>query len=476
MKKFFTLLCWLAFVVNNNAQKELTLDDAIEIALRQSFGIQSAKYSLESSGKNLEAVKLGLLSSLDLEFDLPSYFESLSSQFNTSLGKEEFYEYGSTKFEGRLSLRQPLIFSDGLIRISGSIFGRDQFGSNQETTKDYYTNLSIGFSQPLFTFNTQKANLTKAEINLEKAKRNFTQAELDVIYNITVSFYSLFRSKESMKISEEKVAQNEESYQTANNKFKAGLIAEVEKLQLEVDLASSKNELLSAKRSYEERLNDFKILIGIPIEEQIEIVSRIEYKPVDVDLNDAIKNALANRPDLLDSKDDIYLSELNIDEVDSRKTIKAEINARYGINRNDEKLKNIFSEFLDDRRVSLTLSVPVWDWGKNAREVESAEANFKLQQLRYDNLNESIKNEIISAVNRLNSAKARVEVLSKTVEVAEKSYKISLERFKSGTITSFDLSQMQIRVTEAKLNSLSALIDYKQALADLERKTLTKYE
>ena len=76
----------------------------------------------------------------------------------------------------------------------------------------------------------------------------------------------------------------------------------------------------------------------------------------------------------------------------------------------------------------------------------------------------------------MESAKARVEVLSKSVEVAQKSCDISLARFQAGTITSFDLSQMQLRLTDAKTTSLNALIDYKLALADLARRTLHDFE
>ena len=61
------------------------------------------------------------------------------------------------------------------------------------------------------------------------------------------------------------------------------------------------------------------------------------------------------------------------------------------------------------------------------------------------------------------------------MDIAEKSYNISTERFKSGTISSFALAQIQLRLTEAKNNSIGALIDYNIAIADLERKTYVKY-
>ncbi|MBU0473673.1 MAG: TolC family protein [Bacteroidetes bacterium] len=458
------------------AQEIFTLEKSINIALQKSFGIKNAEYSLLASEKSLEAFKASLFSKLDLEFDIPSYSKSLVSQFNPAESKEEFYELGSSRIEGRLSLNQPLIFSNGNINVVGRIFGREQFGTNLDLTKDYYTNVSVSLNQPLFTFNTQWANLERSEINLKKAARNYTYAEQNLIYDVKSAFYNLYRLKESLSITQEKVKQNEESYQTAQNKFYAGLIAEVEALQLEVDLAASKNDLLNSKRTFEEGKNNFKILLGLELENDIDIISNLLYEPLVIDDSVAIASALKNRSDLLNQENDIYLSKLNVNEVDSRKNIKIVLNARYGISNNDSEFQTLFDKLLDDIYVALTLSVPVWDWGKTSRDVEVAETNLLIEKLAYQYLEKTIKNDVIATINKINSAKARVEVLSKSVEIAEKSYNISVERFKSGTISSFDLAQMQLRLTEAKNNSIGALIDYNLAVADLERKTYKKYQ
>jgi outer membrane protein len=476
MIKILQQLVIILFPFVIHGQEIFDLERSINTALYKSFGIKSAEYSLLASQKSLEAFRASLFSRLDLEFDVPSYSKSLTSQFNPLESKEEFFELGSSKIEGRLSLLQPLIFSNGTINIVGRLFSREQFGSNITKTKDFFTNVGISLNQPLFTFNTQKANLERAEINLENAKRNYNQAEQNLIYNVKAAFYNLYKLKENVKISEERVRQNEESFETAQNKFKAGLIAEVEALQLEVDLASSRNELLNLIRSFEENLNNFKILLGLELEVNIDIVSNLTYKAISIDENEAVESALLNRSDLLNQENDIYLSELNLEEVSSNRQIKLEMNARYGISNNEEKFASLFDELLDDVNVALTLSVPVWDWGQNTHRVEAAEANLMSEKLNYKNLKKNIRNEITSVVNRINSAKARVEVLSKSVEIAEKSYKISLSRFKSGTISSFDLAQMQLRLTEAKNNSISALIDYSLAIADLERKTYLQYQ
>ncbi len=475
MKKILQIIIILLLPTFSFAQEVYTLEKSIAVALQKSFGITNAKYSLTASEKNLEAFKASLFSKLDLEFDLPSYSKNLRGQFNPLVGREEFYELGSSRIEGRLRLSQPIIFSNGTINIVGRLFGREQFGTQINRTKDFYSNFGISLNQPLFTFNTQKANLERSEINLENAKRNYTHAEQNLIYNVKAAFYNLYKLKENVKIAVEKVKQNEESYGTAENKYKAGLIAEVEALQLEVDLASSRNDLLNSKRSFAEEINNFKILIGVDLESDINIISNLLYKPISIDKTVAVESALKNRADLLNQKSGIYLSELNVEEVDARKQIKLELNAKYGISNNSTEFISLYDKLLDDVNVALTLSVPVWDWGQNSHEVEASKANLMIEKLTYSNLEERIRNEVVAAINRINSAKARVEVLSKSVEIAEKSYNISVERFKSGTISSFDLAQIQLRLTESKNNSINALIDYNLAIADLERKTYQKY-
>ncbi len=458
-----------------NAQKILTLDEALSIALSKSYSIKSAEYSLESSQKTLEAAQRGLLSSVNLEFDLPNYSQTLSNQFDTQTGTEQFYKLGFTTFEGRVFFNQPIIFSNGTFSLVGSLWKRNQFTAPVEPI-DYYSNISLRLNQPLFTFNNQKASLKRAEINLEKSERNYTKASKDIVYNVTSSFYRLFQAMKNVEIAEEKVKQTEVSYNTAMNKYKAGLIAEVEALQLEVDLASSKNDLLNAQQSYNEIKDNFKILIGLTLVEDIDVSAILEYKPVDIDENAAVDFALKNNTDLYNMDADVELSNMNIDEVDSKGNISGLLSANFGVNKVDKKFEEIFHDFSEDRSVVFTLSVPVFDWGKNKREVEAAEAQHKQVSLSYENQKEVVRKDIIALVNKIKSAKARVDVLSKSVELAQKSYDITLKRFEAGTITSFDLSQMQLRLTDVKISSLNALIDYKISLADLTRKTFHDFE
>jgi len=466
------IVVFVLFSFTSFGQDVLSLKDALSIALKESFTIKNAGLSLESSKLRLESIKLGLMSTVDLEFDLPNYNRSLTSQFNSTTGTEQFYSTENMIYESRLAINQPLVFSNGMISIIGSLFRRDQVNDITGTNRDFFSNLSFRLRQPLFTFNNLNANLERAERNLLKTTRNYSQSERELIYNVTSGFYALYQSMKSMEISAEKVKQTEISFSTAENKFKAGLIAEVEKLQLEVDLSAAKNELLNARRRFIEQNNSFKLLIGLDLDSDFELIADLSFQPVTVDSVYIVESAIKKRPDLLNIEDDVYLSELSLEEVDAQRSIKAELYANYGINKNAGVFSDVFNQFDDTRSVVLTLSLPVFDWGKSARDVQASVAELDQTKLRLGNLRQSIENDVISSLGRLKAAEARVRVLEKSVGVAQKSYDISLERFRAGKITSFDLSQIQLRLTDAKLNSLNAIIDYLLALADIERKAM----
>jgi outer membrane protein TolC len=156
--------------------------------------------------------------------------------------------------------------------------------------------------------------------------------------------------------------------------------------------------------------------------------------------------------------------------------VKGELFLSYGIFNRREKISEAFQDFSNDRRATFELTMPLWDWGKNGAEVQAAQASLESNRLTKQNRIDLIKQEIRDAVRSLQSSQQRLEISRRSEELAEKSYKISLLKFENGDLSSQDLALEQNRLTQAKTNSLNAIIDYKQALADLRRKTLWDFE
>lgn len=476
MKRLMFVILLFTFSGTTLAQRVLTLDESIAIALKQSYSIQNANLGLFSQQKNLNAAKLGLLPTVDLSFDAPRYNRTLSQQFDPINQLTQFYQVGETRYEGHLLVNQPLIVTNGTLSILGSLFGRDQFSEIKGTNRDYYTNVALQLVQPLFTPNSQRIQLRQAELNLEKAKGSYAKTQLDIVHNVTLAFYSLYRITQRTEIAGTDSKQREDAYMTAVNKFKAGVIPEVEMLKLEVELASGRNELLNRQADLAAAKNSFKVLIGLPLEEDVSVLADSALPVISIDSTKAIREALANRTELKNADIDRQLREIDVTNTSAQRSFKANLIVNYGLSRNDDHVRNIFRDFNKTRSVVLNVSLPVWDWGRNRTATESAEANLRNAELVYANQELQIREDVIDLLNRIRVANSRLEVTEKGEELAQKSYSISLERFKAGSIKSDELVLEQRRLTEAKINKLNALFDLRIALSDLKRKTFWDFE
>lgn len=460
-------------------KRTLTLEQSISLSLQQGYAAKNASTQYLASKKNYEAELRRLRSSVTLSVDLPNYSQSLSSQFNPLTQLYEYYQLKTTQVQSSLSINQPVVFTGGTLSIQQILLGRDQMNglsSGSSPERDYFSNSMIQYRQPIFAPNEYRMTEERNTVSLDITRADFTRNQLDIVYNVTAGFYNVYQLARRVDIARTQVTQNEESYATAKNKFDAGLIPEVDALQTEVDLVSSKNDLLNAERELASASNAFRLLIGLPMSENFELVSSLTYKSVEINQELAVKQALEKRTEVLSSKQNIALRQMDVESAKARGDFRLDLTASYGFNGSNALFNKVFQDFNTTQGAALTVTIPLFDWGTNTLQVESALYQYQGAVLTLENTQQQIRQEVLDLVDRLRGAESRIKVLEKSIAVAQKSYDISVERFQSGTTSRNDVAQAQQRLTNAKINSLSAIIDYQVALADLKRRTLWDYE
>ena len=470
----FTLLLLLAFAVPGTAQHRLTLDQALSQAFEYSYTARSAREQLRASEAAAEAARLALYSQVDLSFDLPDYSRTLLSQFNTSTGRNEFFPFERTQWSGRLDVTQPLVWTNSTVTLSGLVYQQQQkdFSPGGDLFRDWYTDLAIQLRQPLFVPNTQRIALRRAQIDFEEAMADYVRNTLDLRYTVTEQFYNVYAAQERMAIQRDRVRQEEETYTTGQRKYRAGLIAEVEALQFEVDLAAARNDLLSAENTLVSRANQFKILLGLPVQDSVFcLLSDTTVVPVLIDPVEAVERAKKTRVDLQRARNSIERGELDLEGVHARRSIRGDLFLSYGLNKNDADFSGLYNDLRDTRRAVLTVSVPVFDWGKHSQDVEAAEARLRSAQLAAENVELTIEREILDLIRSVESAARRAEVMRQSRVIADIANDISTRRYEVGTIGSTELAQARARLLQARLSALEAVIDYHLALADMARRT-----
>ena len=171
----------------------------------------------------------------------------------------------------------------------------------------------VGINQPLeafYMYNSIRSEFKKAKLNYEMSYKTLKRAELDLNYNVSSLFYGLLSAKERKEIALQTLKRQEDAFEIAKSKFDAGLIREVESLQMEVDLNAAQNDFDIASVNYLSQANIFKQQIGIPLLDSVEVNSDFSYTIVDINEEKAVQLGLENRLEVREKQIQVELSDI----------------------------------------------------------------------------------------------------------------------------------------------------------------------
>ena len=473
VQKLLCLLLSLTWIHPAYSQEPVSLPQAMEVARNNSPDILRAKMSLEASEERLKAQNAALKSrfSLTLEpilYDRSDEFNAFFSTFNRT---------ETVQSSGLFLVSQPIVPTDGTLSLRNQFSWRDvtsEFGSAQN--RSFSNNLFLTYQQPIFTYNRTKLDLRDVELDLENTQINYSLQELLLEVQVAQAFYGAFRQKMSLQVSQEEYQNTQRSYQIIENKVSAGLAAREELYQAELNLTSSRSTVQNNQVAMENSLDDFKRLIGMPISEEISVVAEVTQEPVEVNLDKAIEFALKNRQELRQRRINIQSAKANLTRSSAVNEFRGDINLSYGIFGNDEEFSRLYDKPTENQRVSLSLEIPLYDWGERKSRIRAAEVSVESSNLSLEEEKTGIIIDIRKAYRNLENQVIQIEIAQQNVRTAQLTYDINLERYENGDLTSMDLNQFQTQLSAKKIGLVEALINYKLALLDLKVKSLWDFE
>lgn len=492
-KVVVTLLVSGALFVGVSAQQgpqlrpihELDLETSILLAKDQSREMRLLRLRTESASYALKSALSAIRTNVDLELTVPRYSETMR-QFEDASGIS-YYPVKQTTMSGSLIINQPLP-TDGRLFIRS---GAQSVVDINDNSRNAQMSSSIGLSQPIaaiFGYNTNRLAFKQAKLNYEMTLKQLKRAELDLVYSVTQSFYNVISTRERVKIAQMTAARQKESYELAQSKFKAGLIREVEALQMEVDYTRESNSLDGAQVDYASRLEAFKESLGIDMQDSITLKDDMTLMIVTVDADKAVALAMLNRLELRENAIQIELQEMSVRRQKAAGKISGNIDLTYnflGLDRSqrDDPVRMAFENSwnnLIDRKgalgASVTVSVPLLDWGGNRARVRSSQSTLKQYQIQDEAEKISIEREMRSNVSQLQRNLRTFVALEKSVVIAEKGFEISRQRYSDGDIDSQAIALERERLNNAYVTRLEAYISYKLLLSDIMRKTFFDFE
>ena len=318
-------------------------------------------------------------------------------------------------------ITQPIKWTDGTISLYNDFSWQDASnrtsGGNNTSFKH---NLSLRISQPLFTYNRTKMQLKELEYALENAKISYALQQLSIEKNVTSQFYDVYQKQKDLNISRDEYNNQKQNYDIIKNKVEAGLLAKEELYQAEVNLANSESTVYSKEISFENAKDNFKLLLGMSLDEDIAILFDNNIPTVDVNINDAVKYALDQRMEIRQKQITLEQDVFSIIRTKAESEFKGDLSVRVGMDALAGKVKNMYDKPTDNEEVGVTLTIPIFDWGAKKAKVKSSQLAMESDEISLEEQKKEIVIDVRQICRNLPTLIRQIEIKKKSIENAER--------------------------------------------------------
>ena len=487
----FSFLVFFIFTLQAQEVRKITFDEAIFIALGESYTVKYYKEELESTRFYYLYTKANFKPLLNFDLFTPSWNEGLSTIYQAD-GLPVYNSTSSLQAGANLNFRYVLP-TGGNFAFSSRMFWENyrttlsEMGNTVMKRDQVYSRFALSFDQPIFTANVLKESMKAAELRYRWNTCYFTRVQMDIVYNVTAKFYQVYRLAYEHNINKERLKNSQEALRISKLKMETGNIAEGDLLITEINAAQSDVRVMESEGNLNTAKDEFKLLIGLDLNEEIELDAEMEFESFLIDMRKAIDEALANRMEIQENKLNIELQEIEIKKAKRERELKGYVSAYYdftglstrGTGTVSELINSSFNNMLDrpsNRGIALTLAYPIADWGRAKNQIKREQVRMKQRELDLENEKRSIENEIREIVRSVQEAEKRFRLNQINQEAVIRSYRISQMRFENGDISSQELFIEQDRLSQVQLDYIASYITYRLSVANLSRKTMYDFE
>ena len=448
--------CGMELTVPAQEVMELTLQQTIRHAQKQSPDAQSARHSFRSSYWNYRYYRANYLPNLTLTST--PYLDRAINKVTLGDGSVKFVEQNLLSTNLTLSLTQNVPWTGGTFFVETSAQRIDLFSDNSHS---YQTSpVNIGYTQSLFGYNSLKWNRRIEPVRYREARKRYVETLELVAAAATEKFFALATAQSNYEIASTNYANADTLYIYARGRYDIGTISENEMLQLEINKLTEETNRMNARIEVDNAMQELRSYLGI--QQDVELKVRIEdFVPdLQIDLNEALLLAAQNSPDIENMQRRKLESESTVSQARANAGLKADIYLRFGLTQTADRWKNAWRNPMDQQYVSLGISLPILDWGRGKGQVRVAKSNRDLVHTQVEQDKTDFDLNIRKLVKQFNLQAQRVHIAARTDATAQRRADVARRLYLLGQSTILDLNASITEKDSARRNYVTALYDY----------------
>lgn len=478
MKKPFiqTLLILACLPVASNAQKlTLTLDRTIEIAADSSLEAFRSKNLYLTGYWQYRTYKADRLPSLTLNLTPAEYYRDITRRYDSESDIDIYRKQQSYYAGGKLEVKQNFDLLGGTFILDSDLGYIRNFGDNAYSQ---FTSvpIRIGYSQSLLGYNPFKWERKIEPLKFEKAKKNLLYNMERLSEQATTYFFALAMAQAEYDLAKENVASTDTLYRTGQERLKIASISRADLLTLKLDAVNARNTLQNAEISLKRAM--FSLASYLNFDKNTEIHLRLPGRPrnMEISVDEALVLARENNPTFLDLRQQILEAEQQVDKTKKEALFNASVSASIGFNQVSDKFKDVYRNPLQQDVVSVSVSIPLVDWGVRRGKHNIAKNNLNVTQISAKQEELTVEEDVIMTVGDFNIQQDLIVSAEEALDLAIMAYTETKQRFMIGKADINSLTLSLNRQQEAQRNYISALQNYWLSYYKIRKLTLHDFE
>ncbi len=393
---------------------KIGLQDAIELALRQSVTVKQSENAVASSSTTVQSKQGAFLPSL-----------SLNSSTARSVGRA-----GSGNIAGGTSTAQ---------------------------------SLSTGISSQLVVFDGLRNvnELRQAKLDVTANTNDLTRAKQTAVYSVATNYLTLATAEGQLAVQKQNLAAQEVQEQQLQTQVKAGARSISDLYQQQATTASARAGVVAAEQEVE--------LARIALIQTLQLDPRGSYDFVaptvaDVssvphyDLDSLLDRAFASRNDLAAERTRVDAAAVGTKAASSTRLPTVSLSTSYNATYNSG-LANALGSQLDQNRggsVSIGVSFPLFDRGATSTAVQQAKIQEDNARLQLANEKQSVALDVRRAYLGLETSRQQLAVALAQQKAADLAVSTTQARYQVGTSSLLELTQARASQLQANTAVVSA--------------------
>jgi len=455
MVKVLVATLLVPLVTTTALSKELTLDDCIELALKNRASIIAAR-GAETLAKWNQRTALGaFLPRVDASY---SYANSKITDIKSDELSPTGYEY----FIDTL-----VINSDTFEVIGGTPTGFEVVEIELEDQDRSSKSLDVGASISLFDLSNW-FNYVGARTDRAKARLDVIGSEQDLIYGVKASYYAYLAMVENVAVQEQAVERSKEQLKLIESKFELGSAAKSDVLKQKVRYGNDKLSLLTGQNAVVTTKADLAYTIGVDPGGDVEFSTDYSVREFHGTLQEAMNFGLEHEPGLLAAQKEVNAAKHAVRSRWSEYLPKLSGFASVGWSdgtRGDTVTFNFSSR---STTYGFQITYNIFDGFWRERNVSQARIYRNNAMAGLADTRNLVSREIKTAYLDIERLKEQKKVAQENVDAAEEDMKITQEKYKLGAATILDLLDAQVSVKQAQVSLIKADFDLNLAIAKLK--------